>query len=247
MIYILTIFVIIVSLIVDKIQKANVEIKLNEIKEKALREENRLNEKKCFIIERIVIDRICKYQNQIWFVVTKNRLLKLVWSENGKELKFVNIENIIYLDIELEDEIEKDNKEYLMYSDVKEMLINMFDILLPDMKELTDTIDQTQRSVNIAKNIENGTNYIQLLEKYLSTMDILLNKALDLFDKYKCFIKEIFAQYEIDKFEKTMNVALIERDIDYKSMEDNLSNQYKEYSNYRKVYEDLSIELKETF
>lgn len=52
MIYILTIFVIIVSLIVDKIQKANVEIKLNEIKEKALREENRLNEKKCFIIER---------------------------------------------------------------------------------------------------------------------------------------------------------------------------------------------------
>ena len=47
--------------------------------------------------------------------------------------------------------------------------------------------------------------------------------------------------------EKTMNVALIERDIDYKSMEDNLSNQYKEYSNYRKVYEDLSIELKETW
>ena len=51
----------------------------------------------------------------------------------------------------------------------------------------------------------------------------------------------------MNKFEKTMNVALIERDIDYKSMEDNLSNQYKEYSNYRKVYEDLSIELKETF
>ena len=133
-----------------------------------------------------------------------------------------------------------------MLNDIKNLLVNLYDTIIPDIDKLNESISQTQKSINIAKSIENGTHYIQLMNKYLFTMKTLLHKAEEIQTKYNKFIKEIYAQYELEKFESTMNISIIDKNIDYKNIEDNLISQYKEYSNYRNVYEELSRELKET-
>jgi hypothetical protein len=246
MVYLLFIVGVIILFIAKKNREKSTTDVYKEIEKKQIVEIERKNEEKMYVISKILKDRICKYKKNIYFVLSKNELLKLEWSENGETLYHNKIGNFDYQDIEFEEDIKKSSKDYLMLNDVRFLLIDLYDIIIPDVEKLNENISKAQKSINIAKNLEDGQQYIKLMEKYLKTMETLLQKAIELDTKYNSFIKEIFAQYEIEKFENTMNVSIIDRNIDYKNIEENLLSQYKEYSNYRKIYEDLSKELKET-
>ena len=246
MAFIFAIIVLLFVFIANTNREKKVEDSITEIKKKWNIEAEEKKEKEEYIVNKIVRDRICKYFNDIYFVLNEKTFLQLIWSENGDTLYHIISEFNNYQNIEIEENIEKSYIEYIKINDIRYLLENLYDIIIPDIKQLNENIEQTQRSINIAKNLENGTQYIQLMKKYLITMEKLLKRAIDLNAKYRKFIKEIYAQYEIDKFEKTMSISIIDRNINYKNIEDNLLSQYNEYSTYRKIYEDLSKELSGT-
>ena len=174
MAFIFAIIVLLFVFIANTNREKKVEDSITEIKKKWNIEAEEKKEKEEYIVNKIVRDRICKYFNDIYFVLNEKTFLQLIWSENGDTLYHIISEFNNYQNIEIEENIEKSYIEYIKINDIRYLLENLYDIIIPDIKQLNENIEQTQRSINIAKNLENGTQYIQLMKKYLITMEKLL-------------------------------------------------------------------------
>ena len=109
----LALIIIIIAVIVQKNRERSGENIILEIRKKQIVDMEKSNQEKVFILDRIVKDRICKYQNRVCFVITDEKLLRLIWSEDGEDLYHYIIQDLIYKDIEIEENIEKSNKEYI--------------------------------------------------------------------------------------------------------------------------------------
>lgn len=258
--YAFVIIILILLYIIDKIKRNRIdrivqEEVLEKIEKIKLERESRLKaqeeklKEKEYVVRKILDDRICKYENCISIVINSNELIQLKWSEDGKVLNHYSNSlfdyNFNYRHIVLlENIVNMKDKEII--NDVKSLLINLYDVIAPDIEKFEQKFNETRRSLNIVKNIKNSNQYIDVLKKYLSVVEELLHKATELKVKYIEFISELIAGYELDKIEKDIDISLIDRNIDYKSLDEHLKNQYEEYSSFKKIYEELSKEMKET-
>lgn len=182
MVYVITILIFIIAFVIDKVRKNSIN---NQVK-------NDKNKKE-YIIKSVLEDRICKYNNKIVFVISDKKLLHLDWLQNGDlyhsvfkfDLDSAFIKNgFNYNFIEIEKSIDKDNIELIKINNVKSLLIELYDVIIPDINELHASINTTKKNINIAESLVNKTQYIELMKKYLLTQETILQKALDMQNRY---------------------------------------------------------------
>ena len=203
---------------------------------------------------RIIKDGICYHsfndedgvlRTQYYIVGGKKKLFGIDWNSDhslvsveafGNDYICAGSYNVI-------NEFQKNSSRYMKYRDVKDLVLNLGMIILPDIEYYSNKIKETRLLIHSSSKSKihkeyslKLTNILEMLNKSYAKAELIKTKTVEL-------ITEIFLSYELEEYSVEGFESIFDKYPVYEKLLENLDSTFKEYKDYKDAYEELTRSL----